>query len=95
MQQQKKKIFVRCGPEFGPKLEGRIAILKKALYGLKSSGNQWHAHFMKTLYQLGFEPTRYDNDVWIKPRGDGTGYDYICTYVDDFLIVAKDAWSYM
>lgn len=22
-------------------------------------------------------------------------YDYICTYLDDFLIVAKDAWSYM
>ncbi len=35
----KEKIFVRCGPEFGPKLEGRIAILRKALYGLKSSGN--------------------------------------------------------
>jgi hypothetical protein len=39
----KEKIFVRCGPEFGPELEGRIAILKKALYGLKSSGNHWHS----------------------------------------------------
>jgi hypothetical protein len=45
----KEKINVRCGPEFGPDLEGRIAILKKALYGLKSSGNRWHAHFAKTL----------------------------------------------
>jgi hypothetical protein len=91
----KEKIFVRCGPEFGPELEGRIAILKKALYGLKSSGNCWHVHFAKTLYSLGFEPTRYDSDVWIKLRQDKTGYDYICTYVDDFLIVAKDAWQYM
>ncbi len=91
----KEKIFVRCGPEFGPELEGRIAILKKALYGLKSSGNRWHAHFAKTLYNMGFEPTRYDNDVWIKPRSDESGYDYICTYVDDFLIIAKDAWQYM
>jgi hypothetical protein len=35
----KEKIYVRCGPEFGSELEGRIAILKKALYGLKSSCN--------------------------------------------------------
>jgi hypothetical protein len=70
---------VRCGPEFGPELEGRIAILKKALYGLKSSGNRWHAHFAKTLYNLGFEPTRYDSDVWIKLRQDKTGYVYVPT----------------
>jgi hypothetical protein len=44
---------------------------------------------------MGFEPTRYDNDVWIRSRMGGLGYDYICTYVDDFLIVAKDAWCYM
>ncbi len=91
----KEKIYVRCGPEFGPELEGRLAILQKALYGLKSSGNRWHAHFAKTLYNLGFEPTRYDNDVWIQLRPDESGYDYVCTYVDDFLIVAKDARSHM
>ncbi len=28
-------------------------------------------------------------------RGDGSGYDYISTYVDDFLITAKDPWTYM
>ena len=38
---------------------------------------------------------RYDPDVWYKLREDGEGYDYIATYVDDFLISAKDAWSYM
>jgi hypothetical protein len=29
-----KKIYVHCGLEFRPELEGRIAILKKALHGL-------------------------------------------------------------
>ncbi len=91
----KEKVFVICGPEFGPELEGRIAIIKKSLYGLKSSGAQWHAHFAMTLHTLGFSPTRFDNDVWIKLREDGTGYDYISTYVDDFLITAKDPWYYM
>ncbi len=91
----KEKVFTRCGPEFGPKLEGRIAIIKKSLYGLKSSGARWHAHFAQTLHTLGFQPTRFDNDVWIKRRFDGSGYDYISTYVDDFLITAQDPWIYM
>jgi hypothetical protein len=91
----KEKVYTRCGPEFGPKLEGRLAIIKKSLYGLKSSGARWHAHFAGTLHTLGFQPTRFDNDVWIKRRSDGSGYDYISTYVDDFLITALDPWMYM
>jgi hypothetical protein len=91
----KEQVYVKCGPEFGPELEGRITIIKKSLYGLKSSGAQWHAHFAKTLYTMGFQPTRFDNDVWIKERNDKSGYDYISTYVDDFLITAKDPWVYM
>jgi hypothetical protein len=53
----KEKVHVRCGPEFGPEQEGCIAITKKSLYGLKSSGAQWHAHFATTLHTLGFNPT--------------------------------------
>ena len=41
------------------------------------------------LRKMGFAPTRHDNNVWIKPREDG--YNYIATYVDDFVIVAKDS----
>ncbi len=65
------------------------------LYGLKSSGAQWHAHFATTLYSLGFTPTRFDPNVWIKRRNDGKGYDYISTFVDDFLILAKEPKNYM
>ncbi len=91
----KEKVYTICGPEFGPELEGRIAIITKSLYGLKSSGACWHAHFAKTLYSLGFTPTRFDSNVWIQRRKDGSGYDYISTYVDDFLITVKDPWLYM
>lgn len=47
------------------------------------------------LYTLGFQPTRFDSDVWIKKRSDNTGYNDISTYVNDFLITAKDPWAYM
>jgi hypothetical protein len=36
----KEKVYTICGPEFGPELEGCIAIIKKSLYGLKYSGAQ-------------------------------------------------------
>jgi hypothetical protein len=91
----REKVYVRCGLEFGLGLKGRIAIVVKSLYGLKSSGNRWHSHFANTLYSMGFQTSRYDHDVWYKLRKDGEGYDYISTYVDDFLIMAKDAWAYM
>ena len=91
----KEKVYVICGPEFGPELEGRIAIVQKGLCGLKTSANRWHAHFVSTLYQMGFIHTRFDPNVWLKRREDGSGYDYISTYVDDFLITAKEPWQYM
>jgi hypothetical protein len=90
-----EKVYVVCGKEFGPELEGRLAIVRKGLYGLKTSGNRWHAHFANTLHSMGFTPTRFDPDVWLRKRDGGDGYDYISTYVDDFLITAKDPWPYM
>lgn len=91
----KEKVYVVIGLEFGPELEGRIAIVRKGLYGLKTSGNAWHSHFANTLHSMGFTPTRFDPDVWLRQRDDGTGYDYISTYVDDFLITARDPWPFM
>ena len=92
----REKIYTRCGLEFGPEMVGRIAIAEKSLYGLKSSGNRWHAHFANMLYSMmGFMPTRYDPDVWHELQENGRGYDYISTYVDDFVIMAKDVWLYM
>jgi len=91
----KEKVYVVCGKEFGPELEGRLAIVRKGLYGLKTSGNRWHAHFANTLHSMGFSPTRFDPDVWLRMRDDESGYDYISTYVDDFLITAKNPWPFM
>jgi hypothetical protein len=42
----REKIWVDAGPEFGSD-EGKVMIVRKALYGLKSSGFSWK----KTLTQ--------------------------------------------
>ncbi len=70
-----EKVYCICGPEFGPELQGRKAIIRKGLYGLTSSGAQWHAHFATMLYSMGFVPTRFDPNIWIKRREDQRGYD--------------------
>ena len=67
--------------------EGTLLEVKKAFYGLPTSGNRWHAHLLQTLRDMGFKPTRFDPDVWI--RGRDSGYEYIWTHTDDVLVVAK------
>lgn len=49
--------------------------------------------FSDSLRALGFKPTRYDRDVWIREADDH--YEYICTHVDDFCIFARDPSKYM
>jgi hypothetical protein len=83
-----EKVYARAGPEFGT-LEGSIVIIVKALYGLRSSSERWHAHFADTLRNLKFVPTRYDNDVWYRLAEDESHYEYVCTHSDDFMIVSK------
>ncbi len=90
-----EKVYAVAGKEFGEALEGSIVIIKKALYGLRTSSERWYAHFADSLRGIGFSPTRYDNDVWIRLNEDGDCYDYICTHVDDFMIVGKDPQAIM
>ena len=90
----KEKIFTRCGSEFGS-MEGSIAIIVRALYGLTTSAERFRTMLADFLRTLGFTPSRFDRDVWMRLRNDSTGYDYICTHVDDFKIVAKNPTSWV
>ena len=83
----KEKLYFVAGPEFGDR-QGHILVINKALYGLKSSGLRWHEHFADTLRDMGFVPSRAENDIWMRRTGDL--YEYIASYVDDLAIVSKD-----
>jgi len=78
----KEKVCFIAGPEFGD-LAGHLLIIVKAQYGLKSSGARFHEKCADTLSGLGFERTYADPDVWI--RDAGLVYEYVCTWVDDWL----------
>ena len=86
-----EKIYTRAGAEFdavGLMPEGALLEVVKALYGLPTSGNRWHAHLPHTWREMSLKMTRFDTDVWI--RGREGGYDYIGTHTDDVLVVAVD-----
>jgi hypothetical protein len=84
-----EKIYTYAGPEFGER-EGSLLVFKKALYGLRLLSRAFRTHFADFLRSLGFIATRYDRNVWMRAREEVDGYDYICTHVDDFKIVARE-----
>jgi hypothetical protein len=44
----REKVYTICGHEFGEHV-GKVAVVKLALYGLKSSGFAWRSHLAETL----------------------------------------------
>ena len=87
----REKIFTVCGPEFGLEYQGRVAVIVRALYGLKSSGASWRAHLAETMTDLGYKMCLADNNVWLRKAIKDNGepyYEYVLIYTDDILIIS-------
>ena len=88
----REKIFCVAGREFGLDA-GKIMIIKRALYGLKSSGAAFRAMLADTIWDLGYRPSKADPDVWLKPATKANGFKYyemILCYVDDVISISKN-----
>ena len=83
----KEKIYTRVGPEFGSSAFS-MAISTRTLYGLTTSAERFRTLLADFLRSLGFSPSRYDRDVWMRLTDAKDGHDYIYTHVDDFKIIA-------
>ncbi|KAG7370061.1 reverse transcriptase RNA-dependent DNA polymerase [Nitzschia inconspicua] len=86
-----EKIWFEGGTECGED-KGRVCVLVRALYGLKSARFSWRSALAATLRELGFEETRADPNVWIRPdtKDDGTKYyEMLFVYVNDVLALSK------
>ena len=80
----REKVFIVAGPEFGPELEGHVLIVRKALYGLRTSGKMWHERFAACLREMGFWQSKAEPEIWM--RRNGEVYEYVATYVDDLCM---------
>lgn len=88
----REKVWIKAGPEFG-EMEGKVLIVRKALYGLKSSGASFCQYLAEKLDDIGFKSSLADPDVWlqasVKPDGERY-YKYMLCYVDDILCISHD-----
>lgn len=88
-----ERVHTILGPEFGD-LNGKTAVIVKALYGLASSGFAWRTYCAGIMRDsLEFRQCRADNDVWMRKsvRTNGTAYwEYVFIYTDDVLALSED-----
>ena len=62
--------------------------LRRAIYGLKQAGRQWHITLHNTLVSMGFKRVRCEHSVWVYDAG-GDARIIIPVFVDDMTIVAR------
>ena len=89
-----EKHYIVCGPEFGMENVGRIALIRRALYGGKTAGRNLRNHLRACMSHLGFESCKADPDVWMRPavKADSSEYyEYVLLYVDDSLCISERA----
>lgn len=93
----REKCWTMGGKEFGSNA-GKPFIIRKALYGLKSSGAAFREHLAQRLDEIGFKSSTADPDVWLRPATKPDGeqyYEYMLVYVDDLLCISHDPYRPM
>ena len=83
-----EKHYIICGLEFGIENKGKRELIRRALYGGKSSGADFWKYLRDCMNHLKFKSCKGDPDVWMREavKDDGTEYwEYILLYVDDAL----------
>ena len=89
-----EKHYIVCGPEFGLENVGKYGLIRRALYGGKSSGADFWKHLRSCMKHLRFQSCKADPDVWMReslPSDGETYWEYILLYVDDALCVSNNA----
>ena len=86
-----EKVWSKAGSEFR-KYERMKILIEKSLYSLCISERQFWLLLSNKLHGIGFKPSQYDTNAWMKPTK--TGYDFITTHIDKFIIIAKDSTVY-
>jgi hypothetical protein len=88
-----EKVWKILGAEFGHDLQGRKAIIVRALYGLKSAGAAFWNHLAVCMQGLDYKSCLADPDVWMRARIRDDGfefYEYVLIYVDDILCISDN-----
>ena len=89
-----EKHYVICGAEFGLENVGKIALIRRALYGGKASGADFWRHLRSCMqHDLDFTPCKADSEVWMRPAKKDSGeeyWEYVLLYVDGTLCISMN-----
>ena len=83
----REKIWTVAGTKFGSE-KGKVMLVFRALYGLKSFDAAWRQMLAQTLRDLGCVFSKADPDVCLKTETKPGGteyYAYVLVYVNDVL----------
>jgi hypothetical protein len=89
----REKIWFEGGIECGED-RGKILVVVRALYGLKSAGASWRSALAQLLQDLGYESSKADPDVWLRKAVKPDGLEYyemLFVYVDHILTLSHRA----
>ena len=89
-----ENIWSCCGVEFGTRF-GALVVINQYLHGLKTASKSFQKYFGYFLGDLGFTPSRADQELQICKNDKYKKYEYIATYVDDVIIATKNPSKYM
>ncbi|KAH9109521.1 hypothetical protein AeMF1_015438, partial [Aphanomyces euteiches] len=79
-------LYVDQPPGYGDGTPRKMLLIK-ALYGLKQAALAWYEHCRTILQDIGFHQSQFDPCLYL--RNKTSELEMICTYVDDFLIIAQ------
>ena len=82
----KEKVYVIARRGFRD-LERHLLIIRKALYGLHSSGIRWNEKLADCLCRIDYFSYKIDPYIWMKDQGSHC--DYFEVYMDNLLIASK------
>jgi hypothetical protein len=78
-----------CGKD-----KGKVLIVIRALYGLKSAGASWRSSLAEVLANIGFQSMKADPDIWICSVVCDDGFEYydmLFIFDDDILALSHKA----
>jgi hypothetical protein len=88
-----EKIWFKGGIECGED-HGKVCVVVRLLYGLKSTGAAFRSSLAQILQDLGYESSKADPDVWMRKVVRNNGHKYyemLLVYVDDILALSHKA----
>ena len=71
-----EKYYVIYGREFGLEHEGKIALIRRAIYGGKLAGRDFWTHLRSCMAFLGFKYCQDDPDIWMREATKTDVTDY-------------------